>query len=301
MKLITPDWAGDGKKVTVTSSAPASDYPAWSSGVALAAGVTRYDSVDGADYSLLVDVTGAENTVRPSEAVASTDEVISSRWVRQGAANIYRAFDSRLLERSSGASPFTLTAISLGHSNSIALFGVSGTTSVSVVVTQSGQPDLTLTTPDWGSLSSGVMRWDHTLRWGATYQVTLTGTEPAIAEIAGGRVLNLAEPLRPLNRETTHYSAMDFDPVYGLYSFVKRGYAAKLSGSARVRGREGFWVEQQLIAARARPAVFDLNSKNSEDGRILFGVATRFSRTDAGLAELDTIDFELAGMVEDIL
>jgi hypothetical protein len=295
-------WVKSGDIVSVTSSAPLSNETTWVSGVALTTGDIRFDATAGKDYILLVDLADVENTLSPSDSVASTDEAIASRWTFYRVANAYRPFDSSQLERTTGSSPLWVQATVSGATDGIALCSVKGATSVTVTVTQAGQTTLNLTEASAvsGDLASGFIRWSHDSRNGATYRVTLTGGSPEIGEIAPFLALDLGVVRPGVTTDPVHYSIMDFDETYGAYTYVKRGYSRKVSGKLGISDRKGFWVEQQLLESRAVPLIYDLNGTlGSEPGRIYFGIVSRASRIDTGLADLDELDFEITGLAEE--
>lgn len=79
---------------TYTTNVAPSFAATWTSGRAVAAGAIVFDEADRRDYAANIALTGGNNTLRPSEAVMSSDETIRSRWVCLGAANAWAALDT---------------------------------------------------------------------------------------------------------------------------------------------------------------------------------------------------------------
>lgn len=84
-------------------------YDEWTSGTAVSAGAVYYDPSDRNDYVALLSITSGNNTVRPSDAVLSSDEEIAARWRLIGAANTFAmvnytsSVSTKFVDPSSGA------------------------------------------------------------------------------------------------------------------------------------------------------------------------------------------------------
>jgi hypothetical protein len=81
-----------------------SQHSAWTSGSAITAGQTVFDSADHLDYVALTDIAAGSNTTRPSAAVLSSNETIAGYWTVLGAANAWAALDYELATKMQGIS-----------------------------------------------------------------------------------------------------------------------------------------------------------------------------------------------------
>lgn len=81
-----------------------SENPAWTSGIAVAAGEAAFDSADRLDYIALTDIAAGSNTVRPSVAVVSSNKTIAGYWTVLNAANAWAALDYELATKTRGIS-----------------------------------------------------------------------------------------------------------------------------------------------------------------------------------------------------
>ena len=78
---------------TYTTNVRESNYPAWATGAAVAAWSAYYDVANHHDYLAPLAIAAGTNTIRPSEAVNSTDPAVAARWVDAGASNAWAPFD----------------------------------------------------------------------------------------------------------------------------------------------------------------------------------------------------------------
>jgi hypothetical protein len=296
--------------VVPNPSPPISAYGVWTSGQAIDVDGTeaqrrRYDDHDGNDYEALVDISAGDNTIRPSEAVISTDEAIAARWALVDVSNANRLFDAAQRIQCTEASPMAITVRSAGLANSLTFAALSDTIdSISVTITQSGLSPITLSAP---SLSGErVVRFVHPDRFMAYYAITLTGTGTlGVGEIDVGyrRVLGTAEA--GIQHDMIDYSVREWDDDYGTYRYTKRGYSRILRGTVHIPDRLGDWVDRVTSARRAEPSVWDFNDApgllwpgTSESSRILYGIPTQRQRIDNAIEHIDTLALEITGLVE---
>ncbi|NCC41764.1 MAG: hypothetical protein EOM21_20600, partial [Gammaproteobacteria bacterium] len=79
--------------MTYTTNVAISLSDAWTSGAAVAARQQVYDLGDHHDYVATAALTSAQNTLRPSQAIRSSDPAVAARWVDLGAANAWAVLD----------------------------------------------------------------------------------------------------------------------------------------------------------------------------------------------------------------
>ena len=85
-----------------------SDFAAWTSGAAVAAGAAVWDTADNRDYRAAAAITAGNNTgeaARPSNAILSADEAVAARWTEIGASNAWAMLDYQLSNRLEGYTP----------------------------------------------------------------------------------------------------------------------------------------------------------------------------------------------------
>ncbi|NBC46813.1 MAG: hypothetical protein GVY22_02235 [Gammaproteobacteria bacterium] len=282
-----------------------SGFTTWSSGTAITDDDIRYDDHDGQDYEALVDISGGDNTIRPSEAVLSTDEEIAARWALVDIANGNRLFDEAQNIRATGSSPLQFTISTTSAADSLAITSIASTvTDISVVITKDGLADIHLSAAPDGAR---CVRWQHASRTAATYAVTLTGSGTVGAgEIVAGVSRSLGPAEAPISHDRADYSERAWDENYGTYRYTERGYSRIIRGTIHVPDRLGDWADRQVSLQRAAPTIWDLNDTQgaawpgtSEPGRIVYGVPTQVQRSDHAIEHIDTLSLEITGLVED--
>ena len=273
----------------------------WASGTTIADGAVRYDPADQHDYAAPLEIASGSNTIRPSEAVKSTDPIVSARWVDLGAANAWAPFDYLLNSYLSGYDAagalvptvvFSADVKTESAVDRVCLAGMDNVGTITIKVYVGGALTQTVT-------SSAAMS-------GTTYGIGHESRVIPITSVAAGSVLrievSLARAVSTLpvklavlcvglahtiavtewGVETSLlvFSRRERDEVFGTVKFVERGYAKSLRATCAVStercgvGITGDVVMALLARWSGKPVFWDFNEGASDYDRLrIFGFA----------------------------
>ena len=308
---------------TYTTNTRLSGALTWTSGASVAVGDARFDDATNHDYRATVALTTAQNTIRPSEALISSDELTRQRWSDIGAANAWAPFDYKIASRLEGYAPdgsllssvkFTFTAGAADTANRIMLVGLRNVVTVTAkiyhdaVLAQTVSATLyTLTPmgqlPDTAMLSLTAAGTSVTE---VTVEITLArGAYSArpieVGVVAFGFGYELGQThAEGLELTEIPFSTIARDPVFGDTEFIKRGSArvirCQLSYDPRTLPR--YAVLNLLRFVQGSPVAWDFNNTGGTDPTLrVFGFQARQSlQPVASSHEVLTLDIE--GLVE---
>lgn len=138
------------QSVEVDANIDTSEYPDWSSGVAVVQGQRVFDQTSQRDFEALLDIASGDNTLAPSVSVASFDATINSRWFDLGVANAYRMFDGTTSTRTTATQKtLEIDARGEGAADAIVFTGLQNVWDINVVA----QPRDFVPDPDFVSNS----------------------------------------------------------------------------------------------------------------------------------------------------
>lgn len=314
---------------TYTTNVRHSNYAAWTSGAAVPAWAPYYDVATHRDYLAPLAISAGDNTVRPSEAILSSDATIAARWVDAGAANAWAPYDSltdsylqgygtsdQLLASTTFSFAAQLTAEPGSH---VFLSGLSNVATASAVITATNTATgaawgTTITQPATASLALpnyGVNRRSAILPFttvptGYTVTVAITLTQansnaPAQCAVAGvGYGYELADTEWGVETSILDFSRRERDQTYGTVAFMRRGSAKVLRATcymdpASVAGDVAQYILQDHTG---RPLMLDFNNDGSDYDRLrVFGFYTNL-RTVISAASYETLALDVEGLVE---
>jgi hypothetical protein len=269
----------------------------WQSGAAITVDTVVFDASDSHEYVAAVALSSAENTIRPSLAVKSSDRLIAARWSDRGAANAWAPIDyetGSVLRglNSSGTivNPAFSIATTPGYFNRIAFSGLYNVASIQVKVYISGSltetKTATLAAGTWSIRPETAIIDLSVITAAALLEVTLTRATSTIIPTCGKVVYGFGYELGLTNWgvETgiLSFSRKERDKVYGTVKLLKRKSAKRLRASCLVKASSatGDAVHRVLSNHDGRTAFFDFNNSGTTYDRMrLFGFLSDFSTT----------------------
>ncbi len=315
---------------TYTTNVRESNYPAWATGAAVAAWSTYYDAANHHDYLAPLAIAAGTNTIRPSEAVNSTDPAVAARWVDAGASNAWAPFDGLSNTYLQGynssnvlVSPATFTfssQLTTEAGNRLFLSGLTNVKTVSATITATvtasgaawggtmvNPPATNLELTTWGVCRRSVVLpftevpVGHTL----TVAVSLTASNtdlPVQCSVCGvgcGYTLGYTE--WGVDISLLDFSRKERDEVYGTVDFIRRGNTKLLRATCYMDVSEasGDVVHYVLQTHTGRPLMLDFNNSPSViyDRLLVYGFYSSVKTViNAGTFEVLSIDVE--GLVE---
>lgn len=308
LSLIAPDqsplWRLSGLDIgEPQTNAPRSIYDGWSPLTDYAAAANVFDRADESDYRCLV--AHAKSSIRPSQAVVSSDPTIARRWRRIGAANAWAMFDGRSSKKTIGhpGENLVCTFQTTHACNRIALFGLSGVDQISVAAIGGGTttlgPGFMAHSSAYGgyrsravvAMSGTATRFVLTLRLASGYPWVECGV------VAAGTPLYLGQTGDVIRPDLLDFSNVERDD-FGYMQLVRRGYASEVPVDILVEMANTDAVVARLTQVRAVPCVYDLNENTAFDQLILWGVhqgvQPTYARSGHGVLSL-----VITSMVED--
>jgi len=277
--LLGPSSTSGG--ITYATNVRLTLHAEWSSG-AISEGEARHDSVTRMDYRAVIAMTSGENTMRPSQALLSSDEIVRSRWMLLGAGNAWAPFDylinSYLIGRAPNGSLIDpeWTCV-VDHNRPIDRICFAGLRNVSLV--------------EVGVRVSGILierQWSWQVPQGARYGVTLGTASIPIQPVAVGAALTINVKLTRLNAnepamlgvmcvgQANHIAATEWgvetsiipfsrkarDPDFGVVEFLKRGSARAIKATAFMDPNviSGDVVQSLLTEYEGAPVFWDFNN-----------------------------------------
>lgn len=314
---------------TYTTNVRHSNYAAWTSGAAVPAWATYYDVATHRDYLAPLAISAGDNTVRPSDAVVSSDATIAARWVDAGASNAWAPYDSLTHSYLQGygtsdqllsSATFTFEAQLIAEPGShVFLSGLSNVATVNAVISATNtatgaawgttivQPaTANLALPSYGVNRRSVILPFTTVPTGYTVKVAITLTQavsgaPAQCAVAGvGYGYYLADTEWGVETSILDFSRRERDPTYGTVAFMRRGYAKVLRATcymdpASVAGDVAQYILQDHTG---RPLMLDFNNNGSDYDRLrVFGFYTNL-RTVISAASYESLALDVEGLVE---
>lgn len=306
---------------TYTTNVRLSAYPAWSSGAAVVLNQAVYDAADNHDYIAAIAISSGDNTLRPSDAVQSTDETIAARWLDLGASNAWAATDylgNTYLEGydSSGnlVDPtLTITIVCSEDVDRLCFAGLVNVKTLTATVTDDGVARSAVVT---SLLPAGTA-------YGSTYRTANLAISPAVAK---GSVMSVAIALERnvttapaklglvcagmarvlsciewgVESSILSYSRKERDATFGTVTFIKRGTSRQVRATGYIDPSviTGDVVQNLLAQWDGQPVYWDLNSTDTSYDRLrLFGFYTNL-RGIIQAASWETLAMDVEGLVE---
>lgn len=256
MKVIKPITITSA--MLLSSSAPETDFAAWSSATAYTLGAKVIRTSTHRIYQRLV--AGTTATAPESDPV---------NWLDIGPTNRWAMFDGEISTATTKATSLAVT-LAPGRASGLALIGLAGSdVTVSIVETETGDTVYTASTTldaaiigDWYQYTYSPFR--QMTEWvlsdlppysTAEITVTITGTTTACGALVLGEVYHLGGTLMGPRLGISDYSRKETDE-FGAVSFVRRAYARRLTVDAMFPLAELAPLQRLLSDLRATPAVY---------------------------------------------
>jgi len=309
---------------TYVTNVRLSNAATWTSGAAVVAGAVQYDPADNHDYQALIAISANDNTVRPSEAVLSSNETIAARWSDIGAANAWAPFDYYLnsylygYDTNGAYNNPAFTIVSPVNTGTvidrICFAGLQWVKSIKVEVYLNGNKTETITKsqePPAGISAAPykaavvklttVNTWDYT---SIKFVVTLTASDTNIVCKCGaiviGPAIYLGETEWDVTTKILSFSRKERNQDFGTVKFVKRGSAKGVSavGYLDPAIMPGDIVQQHLQFFDGMPLFFDFNNAGSNYDRLrVFGFYTKVE-TVIKAVSFESILIDIEGLVD---
>ena len=309
---------------TYVTNVRLSNAATWASGAAVVAGAVQYDPADNHDYQALIAISANDNTVRPSEAVLSSNETIAARWSDIGAANAWAPFDYYLnsylygYDTNGAYNNPAFTIVSPVNTGTvidrICFAGLQWVKSIKVEVYLNGNKTETITKsqePPAGISAAPykaavvklttVNTWDYT---SIKFVVTLTASDTNIVCKCGaiviGPAIYLGETEWDVTTKILSFSRKERNQDFGTVKFVKRGSAKGVSavGYLDPAIMPGDIVQQHLQFFDGMPLFFDFNNAGSNYDRLrVFGFYTK-AETVIKAVSFESILIDIEGLVD---
>lgn len=307
---------------TFTTNLRQSNATAWSSGSAVVQGQTVFDAADLNDYIATVAISGASNTLRPSESVRSPNATIAAYWLQQGKSNAWAWNDYEIMTRTDGYDPngnlinpvFKIDAGTLKFTvDYIAYAGLSNVASISTTVYVNGNNvGGSATSLSTSSTQSGSYLLDSKVlpiagaSAGDTLAISVTltrsvQTEPAsvgVITIGQGFILATSE----WEIETSHlnFSRRERNADFGTIRFIPRGSAKTMRATCFLDSTtsSGDYLLRLLAKLSGAPIFFDLNEGTTDYDRLrIFGICTKATSVIKAV-NWESVSLDLEGLVE---
>ena len=249
----------------ISSNVVASTYVPWSSTITYAEGARRTYTVGGIvhEYESLVDNNYGN---QPDQSPA--------QWLDLGASNRYKMLDNYVSSKTENTGSIAVT-VSCGAADTIALFGLSGT-SVQIVVRAGGNV-LSDTTMDlrlnpvstWTEYLFGQREYRsdlvtsfYAIRSSLEVDITITGGVATCGHVIIGRSIPLGLTQWGASASVEDFSRKDTND-FGETTLVERAWAKLLEVDLWVEEGDGAELDriQSILAKyRATPSVYDFNN-----------------------------------------
>lgn len=305
-------------------------YSTWTKSQELSAGDIFLDTADRSDYRLNISLTSAENIIRPSQCVASSDPLIAARWTRRGYANAWAALDyatnSTWNNWATGGgfqvSPLPYFAVKpsagvyldhvavdgLNYCTNIKLEFYSGIKGAGGTLLRTYNKSMLDNRSDLlhsaviplinGTYGSGFTTDANTLVY-----VTLTpyssGIPVSLYYLCMGFGQFLGETEWDVETSLLSFSKRERDNVYGIMNFLQRGSAKTVSATTYIDPavRYGDTIQSILALNDATPCMYDFNNSGSNYDRLrVFGYWTKF-RTLIKTASWESLQLQVEGLI----
>ena len=305
-------------------------YSAWLKSQELSAGTILLDTADRSDYYLNASLEAADNLIRPSQCVASSDPLIAARWSCRGYANAWAALDyatnSTWNNWATGGgfqvSPlpyFTVRPSAGAYIDHVAIDGLYYCTNIKLEFYSGikGAGGTLLRTYNKSMVDSrgdllraavipllvngalvGISADANTLIY-----VTLTpanaGIPISLHYLCMGFGQSLGETEWDVESSLLSFSRRERDKTFGTMSFMQRGSAKVLSATAYIdpANRYGDTIQSILAINDATPCMYDFNNSDSNYDRLrVFGYWTKF-RTLIKTASWESLQLQVEGLI----
>lgn len=307
---------------TWTTNLRQSNATAWSSGAAVVQGQTVFDAADLNDYLATVAISGASNTLRPSEAIRSPNATIAAYWLQQGKSNAWAWNDYEIMTRTEGydvngalINPvFTVDAGTLGFPvNYIAFAGLINVASISITryVNSNNVGGSTSTLTVSSTTSGSYLQDSKTVAFAQVdagnslkLSVTLTRsdqTKPAsVGVIVIGQGFTLASTEWDVETSVLNFSRRERNADFGTIKFIPRGSAKTLRATGYLDSTtsSGDFLLRLLSQLSGAPIFFDLNEGSTNYDRLrIFGICTRASSIIKAVG-WESVSLDMEGLAE---
>ena len=306
---------------TYTTNVRLSHYPAWATGAAVSLNAAVYDPGNNHDYLATVAVSAGDNTIRPSEAVKSSDETIAARWLDLGAANAWAAIDYLGNTYTQGyesdgdlCNPtFTVTCACETAVDRVAFAGLVNVKTVAITATDDGvaQDQISVSLTPSGTAYGATLRTANiplasTVAAGSVLSIAVTLTrndtnKPAqCAVMTVGRAHEISYTEWGVETSIISFSRKERDETYGTVNFMKRGSSRQIRATCYVDPDiiTGDVVQELLSQWDGMPVYWDFNNDSSGYDRLrAFGFYTNMG-TAIKADSFESLSLTVEGLVE---
>lgn len=306
---------------TYTTNVRLSNYPTWTTGAAVSLNAAVYDPGNNHDYLATVAVSAGDNTIRPSEAVKSSDETIAARWLDLGAANAWAAIDYLGNTYTQGyesdgdlCNPtFTVTCACETAVDRVAFAGLVNVKTVAITATDDGvaQGQISVSLTPSGTAYGATLRTANiplasTVAAGSVLSIAVTLTrndtnKPAqCAVMTVGRAHEISYTEWGVETSIISFSRKERDETYGTVNFMKRGSSRQIRATCYVDPDiiTGDVVQELLSQWDGMPVYWDFNNDSSGYDRLrAFGFYTNMG-TAIKADSFESLSLTVEGLVE---
>jgi hypothetical protein len=306
---------------TYTTNVRLSNYPTWSTGAAVSLNAAVYDPANNHDYLATIAVSSGDNTIRPSEAIKSSDETIAARWIDLGASNAWAAIDYLGNTYTQGYETdgdlcdpaFTVTCSCATAVNRVCFAGLVNIKTVAITVTDDGVAHDQISV----SLTPSGTTYGATLR---TTNISLASTVAAGSAMSIAVVLTRNDTSKPaqcavmtvgmahqisytewgVETSTISFSRKERDDVYGTVNFMKRGSSRQIRATCFVDPDviTGDVVQELLSQWDGMPVYWDFNNSSPGYDRLrAFGFYTNLGMAIPAYS-YESLSLTVEGLVE---
>ncbi len=302
------------------TDAPLSDYPTWSTG-SVSAGTIVYDKYARRDYYCNQTLTSLQNSLSPSQCVASPIDAVRGYWRHMGVANAFRMFDGEAYTRtrrtaSSMYCEFGFNQDNTARSRAVYVFGMQNVSSVRLRVYNSGgtmvedQTKTALYPNFFGEprLNLLSLAFDTTTLIDATYTFRFDFTKKSgastyieVGMIAVGEAFDLGPTKQGLRLRHLNFSRQQRDETFGTVAFLRRGVAKVVSATVMCNNPDSDTILRGINAYRGGALVWDFNNSDTAfDHLRVWGFSRDHEYPYIGLANgPGEIRMEVEGLVEE--
>lgn len=306
---------------TYATNVRLSHYPTWTTGAAVSLNAAVYDPGNNHDYLATVAVSAGDNTIRPSEAVKSSDETIAARWLDLGAANAWAAIDYLGNTYTQGyesdgdlCNPtFTVTCACETAVDRVAFAGLVNVKTVAITATDDGvaQDQISVSLTPSGTAYGATLRTANiplasTVAAGSVLSIAVTLTrndtnKPAqCAVMTVGRAHEISYTEWGVETSIISFSRKERDETYGTVNFMKRGSSRQIRATCYVDPDiiTGDVVQELLSQWDGMPVYWDFNNDSSGYDRLrAFGFYTNMG-TAIKADSFESLSLTVEGLVE---
>lgn len=305
---------------TWTTNVRLSAYATWATGTAVAEGESRYDDATQHDYMAVVAIASGDNTLRPSEAIRSSNETVAARWIDLGSANAWAALDQESSSYLAGRDAanaiidpvFTINVEQTEAVDRVAFAGLADVASITVKVYLSGTLSETKTATlahagttygrypktaiiDITSVSaSAALSLEITLTRGVSTK------EPRCGVIVVGPGMAISDAEWGVETSSLSFSRKERNDVFGTMTFIKRGSARQIRASCQITPESvsGDVVQQVLADYDGMPIFWDFNGSGLSYDRLrVFGFYSSMGIVVPYVTR-ETLSITVEGLVE---